>query len=78
MGRKFSKQLSAASKPPGSKESIEIDLDGLDGDEAGTTVLPPKSAPPEKSRLNEAMGALDQVVVVHLTDLASDMHRQMY
>jgi hypothetical protein len=65
------KLLSASQSDPQS-----VDLDKLDG-EPGTTSLTSKPAPP-MSRLNEAMGALDQVVVFHLTELTSDMHRQMY
>lgn len=50
-------------------------LDELHGQPG--TAAPMKPAAP-MSRLNEAMGALDQVVVFHLTELTSDMHRQMY
>eukprot|EP00746_Dinoflagellata_sp_MGD_P000873 gnl/MRDRNA2_/MRDRNA2_101623_c0_seq1.p1 gnl/MRDRNA2_/MRDRNA2_101623_c0~~gnl/MRDRNA2_/MRDRNA2_101623_c0_seq1.p1 ORF type:complete len:549 (-),score=82.62 gnl/MRDRNA2_/MRDRNA2_101623_c0_seq1:74-1720(-) len=51
-------------------------LNELDGEPATTAPMTKPALP--TSRLNEAMGALDQVVVFHLTELTSDMHRQMY
>lgn len=70
-------KLLAAGQTPGHRQSQAIDLDELDGppSETGAPLSKEASA---MSRLNEAMGALDQVVVVHLTELTSDMHRQMY
>lgn len=66
----------AADSQEKQRHSQLLDLDQVDGasDVTAAWTKPVSSVSP----LNEAMGALDQVVVFHLTELTSDMHRQMY